>query len=181
MRLVLVCLLATISCFAQFESSEVLGTVRDASGSVISKANLTLVNTETGLQAKTQADDNGAYTFPNVKIGKYQVIAEATGFSKAIATVTVDVNARQRVDLTMQVGAVTESVEVTDAVSALETDSSEHGQVINTAQVVELPLNGRNYSDLALLSTNVHRSPLSVAFAVNGTPREGSFNVNGMR
>jgi hypothetical protein len=83
--------------------------------------------------------------------------------------------------MAMQVGAVTESVQVTGAAAALETDSSEHGQVINTKQIVELPLNGRNYSDLALLTTNVHRSPLSVAFAVNGTPREGSFNVNGMR
>ena len=53
--------------------------------------------------------------------------------------------------------------------------------MINTQQIVELPLNGRNYSDLALLSTNVHRSPLSVLFAANGTPREGAFNVNGMR
>src|SRR5262249_44045055 len=60
-------------------------------------------------------------------------------------------------------------------------DSSEHGQVINTHQIVELPLNGRSYADLALLSTNVHRSPLSVSFAVNGTPREGAFNANGMR
>ena len=53
--------------------------------------------------------------------------------------------------------------------------------MISTQQIVELPLNGRNYSDLALLSTNVHRSPLSVLFAANGTPREGAFNVNGMR
>src|SRR5205085_9851276 len=92
--------------------------------------------------------------------------------------IAVNVNARQRVDLTMQVGAVTETVEVTGAAAALQTDSSEHGQVINTRQVVELPLNGRNYSDLALLTTNVHRSPIA-ANAV--TPREGAFNVNGMR
>src|ERR1041384_5995222 len=165
-------------CFAQFESSEVLGTVRDATGSVVAKANVTLVNTETGAQAKTQTDDNGAFTFPNVKVGRYQVTAEAAGFSKAFANVNVDVNARQRVDLTMRVGAVTESIEVTGAASALQTDSSEHGQVINSHQIVELPLNGRNYSDLALLATNVHRSPIA---AQPTTPREGAFNVNGMR
>ena len=68
--------------------------------------------------------------------------------------------------------------EVTGAAAALETDSSEHGQVINTHQIVELPLNGRNYSDLALLATNVHRSPIA---AQPTTPREGAFNVNGMR
>ena len=83
--------------------------------------------------------------------------------------------------LTLQVGAVTETVEVTGAAAALETDSSEHGQVINTQQVVELPLNGRNYADLALLSTNVVKSPIAVSFSPSGTPREGAFNVNGMR
>ena len=56
-------------------------------------------------------------------------------------------------------------MQVTGAAATLETDSSEHGQVINTQQIVELPLNGRNYSDLALLSTNVHRSPMAVAFS----------------
>ena len=92
----------------------------------------------------------------------------------------MDVGARQRVDLTLQVGAVTESVNVTGAATVLETDSSEHGQVINAA-VVELPLNGRNYADLALLSTNVIKSPIAASFSASGTPREGAFNVNGMR
>ena len=124
------------------------------------------------------ADDSGNYTFSNVKIGTYTVTAEAVGFSKAVATnIIVDVNARQRVDLTLQVGAVSESVEVSGAASALQTDSSDRGQVINTAQVVELPLNGRSYSDLALLTTGVIRSPS----AFSGTPREGSFIVNGLR
>ena len=70
---------------------------------------------------------------------------------------------------------------VTGAASALETDSSDHSQVINTQQVAELPLNGRNYADLALLSTNAIKSPIAISFAPSGTPREGSFNVNGMR
>jgi len=75
--------------------------------------------------------------------------------------VVVNVNARQRVDITMDVGVVTQTVEVKGAASSLETDSSEHGQVIHTQQIVELPLNGRNYSDLALLSrmSTALRSP----------------------
>ena len=93
----------------------------------------------------------------------------------------MNVGARQRVDFALQVGAVTETVEVSGAAAALETDSSEHGQVINGAAIVELPLNGRNYADLALLSTNVVKSPIAVSFSPSGTPREGSFNVNGMR
>jgi hypothetical protein len=81
----------------------------------------------------------------------------------------------------LQVTGVAETVEVSSAATVLETDSSEHGQVINTTTVAELPLNGRNYADLALLSTNTIKSPIAVSFSPSGTPREGAFNVNGMR
>src|SRR5581483_3802877 len=179
---VFACLLFGVCAFAQFETSEVLGTVRDSSGAVLPNITVTLTNQGTGIETKTTSDANGNYDFVNVRVGTYTVTAEASGFAKFTATnISVDVNARQRVDVTMQVGAVTQSVEVTGAASVLETDTSEHGQVINTQQIVELPLNGRNYSDLALLATNVHRSPMSVLFAANGTPREAAFNVNGMR
>jgi hypothetical protein len=164
---------------AQFETAEVLGTVRDASGGNVPGASVTLTNQDTNIQMRATTDANGNYDFFNVRVGRYTVTVEHAGFAKASATdIAVNVNARQRVDLTMQVGAITESVQVTGAAAALETDSSEHGQVINTHQIVELPLNGRNYSDLALLATNVHRSPIA---AQPTTPREGAFNVNGMR
>src|SRR5215472_3088888 len=167
---------------AQFETAEVLGTVRDNSGSVVPKAKVTLLQQDTGIESKTTTDENGNYDFFNVKVGLYTVTVEATGFTKFSTTdVMVNVNARQRVDIALQVGAITETVEVTGAAAVLETDSSEHSQVINTQQVVELPLNGRDYSDLALLSTNAVRSPMSVLFAANGTPREGAININGMR
>jgi Carboxypeptidase regulatory-like domain/TonB-dependent Receptor Plug Domain len=173
-------LLFASSSFAQFENAEVLGAVHDPAGDAVAKASVTLLNQDTGIEAKTTTDDSGNYDFFNAKVGKYTVTVEATGFSK-VSTRNVDVvvGARQRVDLTLQIGAVTQSVEVSDVASVLETDSSEHGQVINTQQVVSLPLNGRNYSDLALLATNVHRSVINTA--LNGTPREGSFNANGMR
>ncbi len=166
-------LIALTPCFAQNETADVLGTVKDARSSVIPKATVTLINQETGIESKTISDENGNFLFSQVKVGKYTVTAEAAGFSKAVATdIAVDVSARQRVDLTLQVGAVTESVNVTGAAAALETDSSEHGQVINTQQIVELPLNGRNYADLALLSTNAIKSPIAVSFSPSGTPRE---------
>jgi Outer membrane receptor for ferrienterochelin and colicins len=174
------CMLAMAAgmALAQFETAEVLGTVRDSSGGVLSKAVVTLTNQDTNIQVKSTTDDNGNYDFFNVKSGRYSITAELPGFTKfSTSDVVVNVNARQRVDINLQVGAVTETVQVSGAASALETDTSEHGQVINTQQIVELPLNGRNYSDLALLTTNVHRSPL----ATSPTPREGAFNVNGMR
>src|ERR1035437_10591588 len=121
------CFLIAGLLYGQFETAEVLGTVHDASGGAIPKANVTLINPDTGIQARTTADDNGNYDFFNVRVGRYSIVVEHAGFSKFTTTnVAVNVNARQRVDATMQVGAVTESVEVTGAAAALETDSSEH-------------------------------------------------------
>jgi hypothetical protein len=175
-------LLLPSGLFAQFETAEVLGTVRDASGASVPGARITLTNLDTGIQATTVSDEIGNYDFFSVKVGKYAITVEANGFARATITdVTANVNARQRVDVGLQITGVSEAVEVTGAAQALETDSSEHGQVINTATVAQLPLNGRNYADLALLSTNTIKSPIAVSFSPSGTPREGSFNVNGMR
>src|SRR5579872_301974 len=171
-----------VLAFGQFETSEVLGTVRDASGSVVPGASVVLTNQDTGIKATATTDSNGNYDFLNVKVGRYTVSVEHAGFSTFTATnIAVDVNARQRVDVSLTVGGVSQAVEVTGAATVLETDTSEHGQVINTQQIVELPLNGRNYADLALLSTNVHRSPMAISFSPTGTPREAAFNINGMR
>src|SRR5579884_843115 len=182
LSVIAVTLLLACPAMAQFETAEVLGTVHDPSGAAIRGASVTLTNESTGVAKKTVSDDSGAYDFFNVPPGRYTIAAELTGFQTFKTTnVAVDVNARQRVDITMQLGSVSQVVTVSGAAETLETDSSQHDQVINRQQIVELPLNGRNYSDLALLATNVHRSPLSVLFAANGTPREGAFNANGMR
>jgi hypothetical protein len=171
----LLAILLAIPAFAQFDTADVLGTVRDTSNAVVQRAAVTLVNQDTGIQARAVTDENGNYTFTNVRIGRYTVTAEATGFTKAVAKdITINVNARQRVDFSLKVGEVTETVEVTAAAAALETDSSARGQLIAQAAVVELPLNGRAYSDLALLTTGVVKSP-------SASSREGSFVVNGLR
>ena len=175
-------LMATIPALAQFETGEVLGTIRDQPNQVIPKATITLLSQDTGASVVVTADAGGNFDFPQARLGKYTLTAEANGFSKAVAAdIRVDVNARQRVDLTLHVGQVTETIEVTGAAAPIEMDSSEKGQIINGQQVDELPLNGRAYAELALLSTNVTVSPAAVMFAANGTPREASFNVNGMR
>jgi hypothetical protein len=177
-----VCLLSATLLFAQFETAEVLGTVRDPSGAVIARAMVTLTNQATGVQSKVVTGENGDFDFFNVQVGRYSLTIEHAGFSKfTINDVTVDVGARQRLDVSMKVGAVTDSVEVTSAAAPLETDSSDQGHVVSTAAVTELPLNGRNYADLALLNANAVKSPIADSFSATGTPREGAFNVNGMR
>ena len=176
----LVILFAAMSCaLAQFDTANVLGTVRDPSGAVIRDSKVTLQNVETGVINTATTDSNGDFTFFNVRIGKYTLKAEAPGFKAAVADqFTVTVSARQRVDLTLEVGQTTENVVVEGAAAALETDSSDRGQVINTQQIVNLPLNGRSYADLTLLSPGVRKSMLENQTT---TSRDASFNVNGQR
>ncbi len=122
----------------------------------------------------------GAFEFTDVKIGPYHVTADAPGFHTTDTnTFTVQVAARQRVDLTLQAGAA-ETVTVTSSTaSLLDTDDSERGQVIGTREVENLPLNGRAYADLAALVPGLRRD----AALENGTDssRDASFNVNGQR
>jgi hypothetical protein len=175
-------LLAPAALMAQFETAEVLGTVRDNTDALVVSASVTLTNQATGIETKTVTDEAGNYSFFNVKVGSYTITVEHAGFSKfTTEDVTVDVTARQRVDAKLAVGQVTESVTVTGAAEVLDTDTSDHSQVINTQQIVELPLNGRDYTSLALLATNIHISPQALSFSPSATPREGAFNVNGMR
>ncbi len=175
-------LLAPLSLMAQFETGEVLGTVRDNTGAVVANAAVTLLSQDTSIETKTTSDEAGNYGFFNVKVGTYTITVEHAGFSKfTTADVKVDVTARQRVDVKLQLGQVTESVTVVGAAEVLDTDTSDHSQVINSEAIVELPLNGRDYTNLALLATNVHVSPQALAFGPTATPREGAINVNGMR
>jgi hypothetical protein len=173
---VVLLLVSVAHAFAQFETATVVGTVRDSSGAVVPDAKVTLTNTQTGVTAERQSDANGNYEFFTVRIGTYVVTAEKAGFSVALTeNVQVTVGARQRVDLTMAVGQLTEQVQVSARAVLLQTDSSDRSQVVTGEQIRAMPLNGREYSSLALMAPGVRVSPL----AAGG--REGSFNVNGLR
>lgn len=169
----------TASAFAQFESGTVLGTIHDPAKAVVSSASVTLIDATTAVSLQTKTDANGNYEFVNRHPGTYRVRVVASGFTAA-ETEPFDlvVDARQRVDVALQVGNASESVTVTGAAELLETDNSSRGQVINPREIAELPLNGRAYADLTLLAPGVAKSPLE-----NGTDssRDGSFNVNGQR
>ncbi|MGE3521093.1 MAG: carboxypeptidase regulatory-like domain-containing protein, partial [Vicinamibacterales bacterium] len=178
------CLVALVLLFAspawaQFDSGTVLGTVRDTSGAVLPGASVTLLSTDTGIAAARVSDDRGNYEFSTVRVGTYALTIELAGFtSREVTGVKIDIGARRRVDVELSVGGLTEAISVTGAAPLLETDSSQRGQVISGEQTQALPLNGREYSALALLTTGVR---LSFSFASGNTPREGSFNVNGLR
>ncbi|HZT78391.1 MAG TPA: TonB-dependent receptor [Vicinamibacterales bacterium] len=173
-------LLCAVPAFAQFDTASVVGTVRDASGAVVPDAKVTLTNTATGVSATRSSNADGLYEFVTVRPGAYIVTAEKAGFSIALVDhVDVQVAARLRVDLQMTVGQLSEKIEVTAAAPLVETESSQRDQVITSEQTLALPLNGREYSALALLTTGVRQSSLNKS--TNGTPREGAFNVNGLR
>lgn len=168
------------SVSAQFDSATLLGTVRDSNEAAVPNVAVTLKNAETGSVVAATTDAEGNYQFLNVKIGTYTVAAETEGFSRVVVeNIQAEVNARQRVDVTLTAGAVSATVNISDTPELLETASSERGQVIRREQIVNLPLNGRAYADLALLSTGVNQSPLNVP-GQSGA-RDASFNVNGLR
>ncbi len=177
----MVCILIVNSAplFAQFETASVLGYVRDSSGAALANATVSLVNQETKAAVTVKSNAQGGYEFTDVKVGDYQVKAQADGFDlSATQTFSVSVNARQRVDVALKIGSANQTVTVSDAAELLETESSERGQVIGTREVENLPLNGRAYADLAALVPGVRRNVLE---NTTDSSRDASFNVNGQR
>ncbi len=172
--LVLVWALPSTSA-AQSDAASVLGFITDQSGGAMPGVTMTLTNPATGLSDTAVTDERGQYQFLNVRIGTYTLRAELQGFTTAVAEgIAVTVNARQRVDLSLAVGGLGETIQVTGAARLLESESSDRGTVISREQIVNLPLNGRAYADLALLSPGVRRSSIA-------NSRDASFNVNGLR
>ena len=167
-----------LTAFAQQETATMTGTVSDTSGALVARATVTVTNIRTNISVKTETDDAGFYVIPSLRPGEYSVSAESAGFSKIVRTgVTLQVAQVARIDVTLKPGALSETVEVVGATSLLDTDTSSRGLVIDQKKIVELPLNGRDYNQLALLSPGV----------LPGTPRlssvnfKGVLNVNGNR
>ena len=169
----------SLSVHAQFDTANVLGAVHDPAGAVVPNAAVALRSLSTGVTNQTFSNSAGEYTFGSVPLGDYVVSAQIPGF-KVVATppFTVTVGARQRVDLNLAVGNVSESVSVTAGAALLETDTSDRSSVINPREIVNLPLNGRDPADLALLVPGVNKSSLEIEGA---TSREAAYNVNGLR
>jgi hypothetical protein len=177
--LLFACLFAgSIPAFAQQETATITGIVRDQSGAIVPNATVTITNVQTNITVKTETDAAGSYVVPSLRPGEYSVTAESAGFPRIIRTgITLQVAQVARIDITLQTGTLTETVEVVGATSLLDTQTSSRGLVIDQKKIVDLPLNGRDYNQLALLSPGV----------LPGTPRlasvnfKGVLNVNGNR
>jgi hypothetical protein len=164
---------------AQFDTATVLGTVTDPSGAVVPHSQVALHNTATGAQATAATDDRGEFRFVDISIGAYELKVTAQGFQPASAKFELTVGAHQRVDVSLKVATAATTVTTTANVTQLETESSERGQVVNEREIAELPLNGREYSQLVELTVGVVPSPSELGTGYG--QREGSFNINGLR
>ena len=155
-RLSIILLASLASLWSQTTSTTILGTVQDSSGSVIGGAKVTLINTRTGVKADTLSTSSGDFTFPLIDIGTYTVSVEQSGFKTASRTgVLVQINEKVRVDFKLEVGQVTERVQVTAEIAQLKTDEASLGNVVEQRRLVELPLNGRNVGNIAILQPGV--------------------------
>jgi hypothetical protein len=159
-----------LSLYAQVDTGTVLGTVRDNTGAVISGAQVTVRNNDTGVAQTKPTGSSGSFIFTPLHIGTYTIEVENAGFKKERRTnVTVDIQQQAVADFTLTVGDVTSEVQVTAAAPILQTESGSVGQVITGQVVNDLPLNGRNYTFLARL----------VPGATAGQPEGRGLNANG--
>ena len=151
---------STFSLSAQAVNATLLGTVTDATGGVVANAKVTITETTTGVVRTTQTNDSGNYTFPDLAPGTYSVSVEQAGFKKETrAGVQVQVNSSTRVDMTLQPGSVTESIEVTAAAPALQTDRADVETKIETVQLANLPVGTqRNFQSLLNLVPGTTRA-----------------------
>jgi outer membrane receptor protein involved in Fe transport len=173
--LFLVCL--GLPVWAQVDSGIIVGTVRDASGAVIPNASVVVNETQTNNRSEVVTNKDGEYVSPPLKVGTYSVMVQAPGFKTYTRQgITLNVQDRLRVDPQMEVGGRTEQVVVSGEVAPVQTDTSSLGQVISSQQIVDMPLNGRNYASLATLTTGV----INTSTGTNGNTA-GAFSSNGTR
>jgi hypothetical protein len=134
------------------QNASIVGTVKDQQGGAIPNAALTLTSLDTNVNQTTVSDGEGNYEFPSVRPASYKLRVEQKGFNTYNQTgIALAVEERRRLDVTMQVGETTTSVDVSSAAVAVSTESSSLGSVVDNKKIVEIPLNGRFFLDLALL------------------------------
>jgi len=176
--------LTLAAAFAQVDTGTIAGSVRDSSGAGVASATVTFVETNTNATMKTKADGSGDYTSPPLRPGSYKIVAEAPGFkTQTLGTIVLQVQDRLRLNFEMAVGSVSENVVVTAETPNIQTDTSSLGEVVSTQQITQLPLNGRDYIQLATLTTGVVRTSSGTNGNTGGSSTGGqnSFVANGTR
>ncbi len=174
---------AVVSTRAQTNKADIVGTVTDQNGAVVSGATVTITKVDTNAERVVTTGDAGQYEASRLEIGTYKVTASKQGFQTVThENIVLQINDRLRVDITLQPGTVTGVVTVTAAPPMVETETSDRGNVVTGREVTELPLQGRNFTLLATLTPGVAQAsnagfggagPDARQFN-NGDPRAGS-------
>jgi hypothetical protein len=179
--------------WGQAVNGTILGTVTDSTGATVSNAKVVATQTSTGLAHESVTNESGNYTFPDMQPGPYSVAVEATGFQKTVQqNIALASNSSTRVDVVLQTGSVTETIQVTSAPPVLQTDRADIVTKIETQQVLEMPLGtNRNFQSLINLvpgaapATFQHSQFFNAASSlqtqVNGMPRQGNlYQIEGI-
>src|SRR5439155_24545345 len=169
---------------AQMTTGTILGKVTDPSGAAVPGAQVTITNLGTRIVKTFATDEKGNYLVSYLLPGSYEVTAEKAGFKKSTQTgITLQVDQKARVDLALELGEMSESVSVMAEAALVKTESSESAQVINSKQIVDMPLNVRNFAQLVNLNTGSVPNPGSLGGNINPDNPQGisDTNVNGIQ
>src|SRR6202790_824345 len=154
------------------------GTVTDPAGAAVPKAKVSATNQATGVVSDTQTDGAGAYLFPSLPIGIYRLEVIASGFQTAvISNLKLDVATSVTQNVEVKVGDATEKIEIVADAAIIETTTNSMSQVINDKTVQEIPLNGRHFTDLSLLTPGTMTPPAN-GFLSAPLRGQGSFGIN---
>src|SRR5216684_648716 len=159
--LAVVLFVAAVPAFAQLSTASLNGVVRDPSGAVLPGASVVVRNVETGVQRTTVSNNAGNYVFLDLNPGRYTLQVKAGGFSeKNISEFVLGVNQTATIDIALSVGSENQAITVEASAEQLQVSNADLGTVIGTRQVNDLPLNGRNFTQLLSLTPGV--APISV-------------------
>src|SRR4051812_30686720 len=152
--------LSITTASAQSFKATVVGQVTDSNGAAVPSASVTITEKETGRTQTVTTNEDGNFTITQLPPGRYDLAVEAQNFKKLLQSdLVLQTDQTQRVNLVLEVGNVNEQVTVVAEAPVINTDTSDKSEVITTRQVQELPLNGRDFTDLALLTPGVYRRP----------------------
>jgi hypothetical protein len=184
-----ICLLAATLCLfaglapAQTITASITGTASDPSGASVPNASVTATNTETNVATTITTNAEGIYTFPFLRVGPYTITVEAKGFKKSVlGPFPTEANQIARIDVKMEIGDTSVTVEVTDVGALLQTETQATGDTLTSSKLTSLPLNGRNFASLTLLIPGaVSTSPGAMNTAARFQGSGSRPQVNGNR
>ncbi|MGH9342468.1 MAG: carboxypeptidase-like regulatory domain-containing protein [Terriglobia bacterium] len=168
-------------------TGSIAGTVKDPSGDVVPRATVVALNVQTGIKNSVQTNSAGAYSFPDLPIGHYTIRMKARGFTEFQETgLVLNVNSALSVDAKLQVGAVSQKVQVLASAVHVNTISTQLGNVISGKMMTSVPLNGRSYTDLLALQPGVVPQASNALTGYSNAPPSGDLNngtlsMNGAR